>query len=153
MDKATFENNLKIATEQVIIIAKAWVINEFPPSYRYFVYPNCSNDEGYGPVRKDEERFPQDSELGVIGPIEIMEVANFLWRYGRIPQWINLFPRNVDEQHTFFNLICCGRFVGASRRLYHEKGGVPPFNCLGPDMPPSWSPNDVEKFDLNQFKV
>jgi hypothetical protein len=154
MDKATFEKHLIEATKRVIEFTPQFVFNDLPGEVRYLISPNCSNDDLYGPIGKDEERFPDDTFLfddrRKVKPADVKEVVEFLWRNEKVPHWININAHSADDSYTYLELICCGRFVGPSRRLYHEKYGIPPFHCLGPTIPPNWEQGI--KFDLNWHK-
>lgn len=101
MDKLTFENRLIEATRRILDFTPQFISNPLPVQCRYFIYPNSSYDEGYGPIGNDEERFPEDSKIGIIGPVEASKVVNFLWRNGRVPQWIDINVQSTDSEYTY----------------------------------------------------
>ncbi len=65
------------------------LIDELPLSYSYVIFPNQSYDRN--PLTGDEELFPEDSlfENKPNGSTKD-EVVKFLWRKGKVPEWINL---------------------------------------------------------------
>ena len=150
MDKNVFHQNFDKAIEVVIPFSSRFVTNLLPSDYLLLVYPNMSYDGN--PLVGDEQIFPEDSlreGQKFIGPLNDLEVIEFLWRNGKVPEWINVSVSTYDEKFTYLELICCGRFT-AGMGLYHTNEGYPPFHVLGPNLPPHWkSVEESGKFDLH----
>jgi hypothetical protein len=62
-------------------------------------------------------------------------VVSVLWRDGLVPQWIDISVWDADERATYFELICAGRFMAETHRLYYSWTDVPPFGVKGPVYP------------------
>ena len=76
-----------------------------------------------------------------------------LWRDGRIPEWIDITPYEVDGSFLYSELRCCGRFTDEETHLYHKQEGYPPFHVSGPIVPVGY--RDLEqdgKFDLHCYR-
>ncbi len=151
VDKSTFRARLIQAAERVIPFTQIYVIDALPSMYRYRIFPNCSYDGR--PRVGDEEVFPEDSEgvpatgLGPWGPEEVVE---YLWRDGKIPEWINVHVYSYDDEYTYVALTCCGRFTARDDLLYSLWTDVPPFRVCGPSLPPNWkSIEESPKFKLH----
>jgi hypothetical protein len=149
MDKEIFQKNLVKAIEIVVPFSLQYVKNPLPAKCLCLVYPNQSYDEN--PLHGDEQTFPVDSlpKGQYLGPYSELEVVEYLWRDGKVPEWINLTVFTYDENYSYLELLCCGRFTADQRRLYHVHEGYPPFHVLGPALPSSWvSIEKSGKFDL-----
>ena len=138
MDRSTFEARLRTAAQQAVQFARQYVREVLPDDVAFLVYPNQSCDEN--PRVGDEEVFPDESlpEGGHHGPWQVDEVVSFLWRGGKVPEWIDAAVQAVGARHTVVRLLCCGRFTGQDDLLYHRKQGVPPFSVKSPYLPPGW---------------
>lgn len=149
MDKSVFRENLIKATEQVLPFSREFVTNALPSSCRYLIFPNQSYDGN--PLHDDEQLFPEESLPAgdFLGPFEAEQVVEYLWRDGKVPEWINVTVYSYDERHTYLELLCCGRFTSTEGLLYHGMEGYQPFHILGPNLPPNWeSVEQSGKFDL-----
>ena len=149
MEKSTFEQNLAKATEVVLSFSREFVTNPPPSSCRYLIFPNQSYDGN--PREGDEQSFPEEKlpEGKYLGPFDAAQVVEHLWRNGKVPEWVNITVYSYDKQHTYLELLCCGRFTAMEDYLYHKAEGYPPFHVLGPDLPPNWeSVEESGKFDL-----
>ena len=149
MDKKIFHQNFIMAIEFVIPFSQKFVINLLPSNCLSLLYPNASYDGN--PLVGDEQTFPEDSlheGQEYVGPLTHLEGIEFLWRNGKVPEWINVAVSRYDEEFTYLELMCCGRFT-AGMGLYHTREGYPPFHVLGPNLPPRWkSIEESGKFDL-----
>ena len=150
MERVRFESHLRIAADQAIEFARQFVRQELPGKAVFLIYPNQSCDEN--PRVGDEVVYPEDSLLvgQNHGPWSAAEAMGFLWRAGKIPEWIDVAVRGEDSHYTLVGLRCCGRFTVQEDLLYHRRpGGIPPFSIKSPDLPPGWeSVEESGKFDL-----
>lgn len=148
MDKATFSEVFNRISAENRIFAAKYVTNHLPDSYRYFVHLNQSFDEN--PLKPGEHVFPKDSnrEGEAAKAISAAEVVGLLWRNGLIPEWIDISVHRADVEHTYFELLCCGRFTADDSMLYYRNSGQGPFGCKSPRFPPNWS-EQQGSFDLN----
>lgn len=138
-----------MAAQQAVAFARQYVQEELLDDVEYLVYPNQSCDDN--PRVGDETVFPNDSlqDGDYHGPWSAGKVVDFLWRSGKVPEWIDIAVREVDVRHTVASLRCCGRFTAQDELLYHRCGGLPPFSIKSPYLPLGWQSIDVSgKFTL-----
>jgi len=151
MDKATFTELLSKVSVADRDFATHFVINHLPDSFRYFVYLSESLDGS--PLEPGEQVFPADADRygERIGPLTASAVVDLLWRDTLVPEWIDICVADADDEHTFFELRCCGRFAADDSMLYYSKRGQGPFGIKSPRFPPSWS-EQKGRFDLHPLK-
>lgn len=147
MNKEAFSDLLKRISEADLKFASTFVSNPLPESFRYFVHLNQSFDNN--PLTPDERVFPDDSvKFGErIGPVPASHVADLLWRDGLLPEWVDISVERADAEHTYFQLLCCGRFTADESRLYYADRGQGPFGIKSPQLPMGWSA-DQGRFNL-----
>lgn len=156
MDREQFTKNLRQAVEYSVRFAQDLVIQTLPVLIALRVYVNCSYDGN--PLVGDEVVFPDESEpRGCFrGPWSADEVVEFLWRNGRVPEWIDVAVEDEDGTTTCVGLTCCGRFTATEANLYHRNGGIPPFHVVSPAIEPSaWDiehHKQTQKFDLHWMR-
>jgi hypothetical protein len=148
VDQDTFRSRLLSAGQQAVQLARECVIQALPDEMAFLVYPNQSYDRN--PRMGDEVVFPGDSLNGKChGPWSADEVVAFLWRNGKVPEWIDVYVQAEDSIRSLIRLVCCGRFTGQAELLYHRDKGFPPFQAMGPPVPWRYFMGDKEgKFDL-----
>lgn len=143
------------ATAQAIAIGRGVVIEELPERAVYQVLPNQSNDEH--PLCGGEGVFPDDSleHSEDFHELSAGEVIRFLWRDGKVPEWIDIMVVAVSGDHTVCELRCCGRYTACEDALYYfsEDGGRSPFGVKGPVLPPRHNESDAQRFSLLDPKV
>ncbi len=146
MDKASFTEQLREASLCARDFAARHVVNSLPESARYLVHLNRSCDEN--PLRPGEHVFPDDVARhgACVGPLAAAEVVALLCRDNRVPEWIDISVCRTDTEHTYFDLLCCGRFTDDPALLYYPEGFAP-FGIKSPIFPPRWKEADG-KFDL-----
>ena len=143
MTRDEFTKRLLHSTEHVVTFTKTMVSNHLPDIYIYLIAPNASYD-GYANA-PEEIVFPEDALPRGIRhrkPTDEAGVVNFLWRDGRVPEWINISVYQADAECTYLQLLCCGRFTANTELLYHEQEGFSPFHALSPPIPWEWSRNE-----------
>ena len=139
MHHATFSERLSHVSALACEFATCYVEDHLPPnSFLYFVLLNQSCDDA---LRLGEHIFPDDvRQHGErVGPLEADAVANLLCRQGRVPEWIDISVHWADAAHTYFELLCCGRFTSDEGLLYYRSTEHAPFGCKSPSYPPGWS--------------
>jgi hypothetical protein len=150
MDRATFETRLGLAIRGAVEFARQYVLEALPDEVEVRVYPNKSFDEN--PRVGDEVTFP-DEELPAgeyLGPWSLEQAVEFLWRGGRVPEWLDVAARAVTDRRTVVSLRCCGRFTAQEDLLYHQGGGLPPFSVKSPYLPPGWESVEASgKFSIH----
>lgn len=149
MNKETFQDHLMRAANLAVDFAQNYVLNELPNQRKFLVHPNQSFDGN--PLCADEETYPNDSQTDE-QPISFTTaeaVVDYLWRNTKIPEWIDISVGGEDGEHTYLQLLCCGRFTATEELLYHRDGGVPPFAIKSPALPPGFDQSDAQKFDVN----
>jgi hypothetical protein len=149
MNRSTFQQNFRSATEKAVTFARNFVNNVLPEGRLFLLYPNQSYDEN--PLRSDETLYPADTlpDGTTRSVITEEEVVSFLWRGGKIPEWIDVSVLREVGPETVLRLICCGRFTSDEHLLYY-KDAYPPFGIKSPDLPPRWTlSNNHDKFDLH----
>lgn len=128
--------------------SQEFLIDKLPFSYSYLIFPNQSYDENA--LIEDEELFLEDSSVqNNADGFSKDEVVQFLWRKGKVPEWINVTVHSYNKKLSYISLICCGRFTAEKQLLYHEKEGYQPFHVLGPNLPANFeSIKKSGKFNL-----
>jgi len=77
-------------------------------------------------------------------------VVDYLWRDGKVPEWIDASVESEDGFRSFIGLRCCGRFTASEELLYHRPGGLAPFSIKSPVLPPGWENVEASgRFDLH----
>jgi hypothetical protein len=148
IDKAAFVQRFRKAVESAARFAVAMVRQPLPDSWRFLIEPNASYD-GH-PLVGDECLYPEDSlpQGEMLGPLTFEQAAAWLWREGRVPEWVDVSVHGVNREHTYVRLICCGRFTGMEERLYY-RDAIPPFGIKSPVLPFGWESVEVSgRFDL-----
>jgi hypothetical protein len=138
-----FATLLDTSTANAIAFARSMVLDDLPNSYIYRVFPNQSCDEHLGP---DELVYPDDSLVDVHDYIEMGrdDCIHFLYRDGRVPEWIDISVGAVDHEFTYIYLRCCGRFTANDERLYYNQFDRGPFGVKSPAIPPNIELGDRE---------
>lgn len=127
--------------------------NAVPEGDRYFIILNSSFDGNA--LAPGEHLFPDHDRPQVDARVarSVEEVVERLWRDGRVPEWIDITPYEVQGDFLYSELRCCGRFTDQEALLYHRKEGYPPFHIFGPVLPVGY--RDLErdgKFDLHCYR-
>ncbi len=112
-----------------------------PDEAWFLVGANQSYDGN--PLVEDEQVFPNESSLGR-AERSLEEAADWLWRNGKVPEWVNLRAYDADEAATYILMECCGRFTALEELLYHRREGYAPFHVTSPTLPFEW-----ESVELN----
>lgn len=139
-----FCSNFKSAVSSAVEFAKTRVTNFLPEKIKYIVYMNASND--IEPLEHGEVKFSDDPNKKIY--FKDSEIIEYLWRDGKVPEWINVSVCGVSDQYTEVRLVCCGRFSNNKEQIYHAHEGKAPFHVLGPDIPPGFDLSSGEKFTL-----
>jgi hypothetical protein len=148
-----FSRNLERATAATREATLKYCSNELPSGVSYFVRLNCSFDGN--PLEEGEYFFP-DHDLPNGGDAQSRkhdEVIELLWRGGKIPEWINILPFDVDSKVMYYQLECCGRFTDEPRHLYHTREGCPPFHSQLSLPNLDFDLENDGKFDLRSYKL
>ena len=149
MDRNTFEERLQLAAQQALKFAREFVREKLPDEMVFLVYPNQSCD--HHPRVGDEVIYPGDSlPLGQYhGPWPSEQVIGFLWRNGKVPEWIDISVQGMGDDVTEMALLCCGRFTAQEELLYYPDRETRPFAVKSPTIPPGWdSPEISGRFGL-----
>jgi hypothetical protein len=153
VNQAAFVLRFQKAVESNVRYAKSMVRHALPDSWRFFIKPNASYDGN--PLVDDETLYPNDSlPTGApVGPLTFEQALNWLWREGKVPEWVDVSVYAADTVHTYVWLACCGRFSGLEKRLYY-RDDVPPFGIKSPDLPAGWESVEASgRFDLPAVAV
>lgn len=149
MERETFAERLTRAARGAVQFAREFVRQPLPDEFALLVVPNCSYDGN--PRVGDEDVYPGDElpEGRGHGPWSVEDAVTFLWRAGKVPEWIDLHVVAEDGERSLVELRCCGRFTASEDLLYHQNGGAAPFHVVSPYFPPDWQNADVSgRFDL-----
>jgi hypothetical protein len=149
VDRQTFEERLREVGHRVLLFAREHVLQQLPNEVAFRVYPNQSFDGN--PQVGDELVFPGESlpDGEFLGPWSAEEVVKYLWRGGKVPEWIDAGVESEDGERSFIGLRCCGRFTASEELLYHRHGGFAPFSIKSPALPPGWESVEASgRFDL-----
>ncbi len=148
MTNATFLIRLQQVSALNRDFAERFVSNDLPRSFRYLPRLNQSFDGD--PLKPGEHVFPHDTDP--IAPLTAGEVADLLCRENCVPEWIDISVDRADSEHTYFELLCCGRFTDDEALLYYRDTDAPPFGCKSPSFPPRWS-EEHGRFDLHSRRA
>jgi hypothetical protein len=120
MYKATYQRNFRAATECAVTFARDHVINVVPEGRLFLIYTNQSHDGN--PLRSDETLYPGDALPTESNPLPRTEeeAIDSLWRFGKVPGWIDVAVARIEEGNTYLRLLCCGRFTADERLLYYQ---------------------------------
>lgn len=147
LSRPAFKKNLEEAATAARDFARTLVTNTLPDPISYIIHYGCSYDGN--PLVGDEKTFPEDYDHEPLTTASSEEVTQCLWRDGFVPEWIDIKVSHEDGERTYITLWCCGRYSATPRKLYHVRGGHPPFQVVGPSMPHSIARKQpYEKFDL-----
>ena len=138
MRRSDFEARLNEAARQAVEFARLLVREELPDGISFRVFPNQSFD-GH-PLVGDEEVFPGDElpDGRSHGPWSPERAAEFLWRGGKVPEWVDASVLDADGRHAVVALRCCGRFTASDELLYYPTSATRPFSVKSPPLPPDW---------------
>jgi hypothetical protein len=152
MEANTFKERLIRAAQETIVRSRDYVVDQLPEYCVYIVFPNK-----HGEAKKlmgDAEVFPEDSlpPGQFVGPLDSNGVTQYLWRNWKMPEWIDLHVKAVEENKTVIQLRCCGHFTSLPTNGYNEMvdpdfADHTPFSIKGPIFPQGWKRGDP-KFAL-----
>src|ERR1700742_395876 len=111
MEREVFLDHLLRASAHCREFTTELVVESLPARYAFWVMLNCSYDRN--PLAEGVVVFPNDVEKhgSRVGPLTADETVSLLWRDRMIPQWIDISAWDADEHLTYFELMCCGRFI------------------------------------------
>jgi hypothetical protein len=140
VERDVFIARLHKATQEVLEFTQPYVVESLPDAIRYLVSPHASY--AGRELGGDEEIFPEDvlPEGQEYLPILDAEgVAEFLWRGGKLPGWINIGVKSVTSDYAILRLVCCTQFT-AGAELFAGEANIFPFLVKGPAMPADFLP-------------
>jgi hypothetical protein len=152
IERDAFARQFREAVEASVAFAATMARQHLPASRCFLIEPNASFDEN--PLKDDEQRYPGDSlpPGRMLGPLTFEQALAWLWRDGKVPEWVDVSVHNADRRHTYMRVVCCGRFTGLERLLYYQRlGGRAPFGVKSPVFPPDVNFEAVRagaRFDL-----
>lgn len=150
MDRDTFEERLRTVARKVVCFAREHVRQPLPDAVAFRVRPNQSFDDN--PRVGDEVVFPDESlnEGEFLGPWTAEDAVAYMWRDGKVPEWVDAAVESEDGRCSLIGLRCCGRFTASEGLLYHRPGGLVPFSIKSPVLPPGWESGEVSgRFDIH----
>ena len=135
MQFSDFAELLDIATKDAIAFARTMVLDTLPEACTYRIFPNQSCDDN---LESDEVVYPEDSLAEIYDYIKMGrdDCLAFMYRDGRIPEWIDISVGAVDCGFTIVYCRCCGRFTANDDRLYYTRCDRGPFGIKSPALPP-----------------
>jgi hypothetical protein len=139
MERGTFAERLHAASVVARDFAGSFVTETLPEKMLFRVRLNQSYDGN--PLHHDERLYPEGSGVNLTERYSCCtesEVVDLLWRDNQVPEWIDIAVVATKGSATILGLTCCGRFTGNEELLYHRKGGWPPFQPIGPVLPPGY---------------
>ena len=148
-----FYRHLLLGTEAIRRNVARYCSNDIPSLDRYFIILNASYDKH--PLAPGEYLFPDHDRPQADRhiPRSAEEVVAQLWRDGKVPEWIDITPYEVDGNCLYSELLCCGRFTDREEILYHQREGYPPFHSPGPVLPIDYRSLEQDgKFDLHCYR-
>ncbi len=152
MDLNTLMERLLRAAQAVVDVSRQYVVDELTDRYVFIISPN-KHGEGKKVVG-DTEVFPEDSlpPGQYIGPLDTDGAVKYLWRNGKVPEWIDVHVHSVEDGATVIQLWCCGHYTSMPANSYNEMIDLDfadhtPFSVKGPIFPRGWKRGEP-KFTL-----
>lgn len=129
MQRSEFIRRMEEAIKQSLTYANlSDVVNL--DSCGFLLYPNQSND--VLPPKGDQEVHLEESlpRGQYHGPLDFEATLSFLWRDGKVPEWINVgVCRRISPTFSLqFQLVCCARFSAHNGATLGE---IQPFVAIG----------------------
>lgn len=150
ISKDVFVTNLRYSLLRSINYCRKFVINFLPEEYKIILLTNqsCDTSPKVGEVTFPEEKIDENSAFN---PATLESVEEYLYKDGKIPEWIDVYVAYCDDKYSYIVLKCCGRFTDRIDLLYHYRFGYPPFLVRSPTLPNDCKDEDgfIRKFDLN----
>lgn len=139
MTRAELSDLLEKCSRLCVEMARSFVTDDLPEAITFQLLPNQSFDEH--PLEGDQQLFPGDS---LAGPddhlaLDFEGAVGFLWRDGKVPEWVDLSVVAADAEITTIEMLCCGRFTSDPDSIYYTKRGQGPFGIKSPALPAGWS--------------
>jgi hypothetical protein len=150
MTRDEFGELFEKCTKAALEFARQYVVEDLPEEVIYLIKPNQSCDEG--PLELDEVVFPGESlaNLRDSYTTDLVGTIDFLYREGKVPEWVDVSVVGVDERFSHVELLCCGRFTSNESRWYYAKQGQGPFGIRSPPLPANHKSLGGTKFSLNR---
>lgn len=131
MTKTEFLDLLRELTTECYKFAKNYVADDLPERFIYCVSLNVSYDD---PQLKGFNIYPEDHDRR-LEMIKDTDVAELLYRKGKIPVWIDISVECVHRHTTVMELLCAGRFSDKSEDCYYNHYDiVSPFGVKSPTL-------------------
>ncbi len=146
ISRPAFEKKLVDSATHALEFTRTLVTNTLPDKIRYVVRLGASYDGN--PLEDGEVTFPIDYDERERIYDSSQEVADLLWREGRVPEWINVTVLSETPGYTNVKLECCGRFSDKPEQIYHAHEGRAPFHVFGPPIPQGVDISKGEKYQL-----
>ncbi len=127
-----FRENLISSAQYALEFARSLVVNRLPSELHYTIFETASDN-----FYEKNKSISLDAE----------KVVEYLWRDGKVPEWINVFVVSADDKNTLIKLECCRRYSNDVEDIYHAHEGRAPFHVLGPPAPPEYIKNK-DKYDI-----
>jgi hypothetical protein len=145
VDRETFRQRLKSASESAVQIARKFTFNEICENFVYKIVPNCLDLSSYLTEFEIENLRSRRNELNKTFSAE--EVSEKLIIENKVPVWINCSVIRSTRKETTIELLTSRRFRDDSE-LYHKSENYSPFHSLI-QYPPYLQFDSAEKFDVN----
>jgi len=145
VDRETFRQRLKSASESAVKLAREFTFNEIYENFVYKIVPNCLDSSSYLTEYEIENLECRRKELNIFFSAE--EVLDKLIIENKVPVWINCSVIRSTRKKTTIELLTSRRFRDDSE-LYHKSENYSPFHSLI-QFPPYFQFDSSEKFDVN----
>ena len=80
------------------------------------------------------DHYPEDDNKSFKNLSED-EIIKLLFRNKKVPVWIDINVKTVQDGYTIMNLLCAGRFSDDENEYYYENRNTGPFGIKGPIYP------------------
>jgi hypothetical protein len=131
MDRALFLARLGECAAATRAAAQDLVIAPLPGEVEFHLSRGLSREPR--PFR-DFLIYDADHDIERLRSLKFLRpenVAEYLWRDPRVPQWIDAAVVGETGRSTLVELTFCGRFIAEEQRLYHLREGRAPFHAGG----------------------
>ena len=90
------------------------------------------------------------TDLHKIQPITKEEAIAIMYRDGKVPRWVNINLRTIDNGVALINCLVASDYFENDADLLYEDEGVAPFRVGFPPLPEPYK--DGKKFSVNDLR-
>lgn len=142
MTEEAFRDLFRKAQQIAFVVAKDHVLDDLNEKFKFDIRMYQSHE-----LSKEEkfDYYPEGEDMH-FNNLSEEKIMKLLFRNGKVPVWIDINVKRVQNNYTIMNLYCSERFSDDPKEYYYEKGGTGPFGIKSPLLPIGFKPGI--KFNL-----